>query len=127
MPDIFNDWGTYRDTKKYKATLFRVFSGKGSAFEGTKGLRLSDFPDGTSTTFLIVEAQRPVAWTRPDLLPYLPNRPLCPLGGLSQVGGFHAAFADGSVRFFKQETDEKTIRALITRNGGEKVTLPNER
>jgi hypothetical protein len=37
--------------------------------------------------------------------------------------GFHAAFADGTVRFIKKDTDEKLLRALITRAGGEKVDL----
>jgi hypothetical protein len=131
MPEVFNDrW--HSSAGKYKATSFRVFSGKDTAFEGTKGARLDDFPDGVSTTFLIVQAKKPVPWTKPDLLPYFPNRRLCGLGGYTRdkgkgFYGFYAAFADGSVRFFKQETDEKTIRALITRNGGEKVKLPDER
>jgi hypothetical protein len=38
-------------------TVCHVFVGKGAAFEGTEGLRLpEDFPDGTSNTFLVVEA-----------------------------------------------------------------------
>jgi hypothetical protein len=125
MPEIFNDWGRSK-INKYKATKFRVFTGKGTAFEGTRGLRLSDFPDGPGTTFLIVQAQMPVPWTKPDLLPYLPNRPLCKLGGNREEEGFYAACADGRVHFIKAEADEKTIRALITRNGGEKVRLPDE-
>jgi hypothetical protein len=126
MPEVFNDrWSS--QAGKYKATRFRVFSGRGTAFEGTKGVRLDNFPDGISTTFLIVQAYMPAVWTKPDVFPYLPNRRLCGLGGHTHEKGFYAAFADGSVRFFKQETDEKTIRALITRNGGEKVRLPDER
>jgi hypothetical protein len=125
MPEVFNDWGASR-VNKLKATRFRVFSGKGTAFEGTQGLRLTDFTDGSATTFLIVLAQMPVPWTKPDLLPYLPNRPLCKLGGGARDNGFYAACADGSVHLIKEKTDEKTIRALITRNGSEKVRLPDE-
>jgi prepilin-type processing-associated H-X9-DG protein len=33
--------------------------------------------------------------------------------------GFNALFADGSAQFISDENDEATIRALITRNGGE--------
>jgi hypothetical protein len=31
---------------------------------------------------------------------------------------------DGSVRFFRRNLDPQTLRALITRNGGEIVNLP---
>ena len=39
------------------------------------------------------------------------------------AGGLHFAFVDGSVHFISSNTDEGTIRALITRNGGEQVNL----
>jgi hypothetical protein len=120
MPDVFSGKGT-NWVGDHQATRFRVFSGKGAAFEGTEGIPLKDFTDGAATTILIVEANRLVPWTKPDLLPYLPDRPIPRLG--EKEDGFHAAFADGSVRFLK-EPDEKTLRALITRNGGEKVKLP---
>jgi hypothetical protein len=46
------------------------------------------------------------------------------LGGLFP-DGFYAAFFDGNVRFIPRGTDEKLIRAMITRNGGETIdTLP---
>jgi hypothetical protein len=77
-------------------------------------------PDGSSGTFLIVEAGSPVPWTKPEDLRYDPAGPLPKLGGLF-ADGFCAAFADGSVRFITREIDEETIRALITRNGGEPV------
>jgi hypothetical protein len=37
--------------------------------------------------------------------------------------GFNAFFADGSHCFIGSDTDEETIRGLITGNGGEKVDL----
>jgi hypothetical protein len=39
--------------------------------------------------------------------------------------GFTACFGDGTSRFISSQTPEKTIRAIITRNGGEKVDLSN--
>jgi hypothetical protein len=36
--------------------------------------------------------------------------------------GFHAAFADGSVRFFGNGTDPNLLRALITSNGREAIS-----
>ena len=35
--------------------------------------------------------------------------------------GFHVAFIDGSVSFLSKEIDADTLRALITRAGGENV------
>ena len=69
---------------------------------------------------MVVEGGEAVPWTKPAELPYAPDKPLPLLGGMF-VGGFNAAFADGSVRFLKDSIDPKTLRAIITRNGGERV------
>ncbi len=42
------------------------------------------------------------------------------MGGSSK-DGFHVLMADGSVQFLSRDLDEKTLRALITRAGGEAV------
>jgi hypothetical protein len=100
-------------------TFYQVFFGKGAAFEGSKGLRLAeDFPDGTSNTVLIIEAGEAVPWTKPEDLPYSPDEPLPRLGGLFR-GTIRAALADGSIRQINRETSESTLRAAITRNGGD--------
>src|SRR6266852_6426149 len=102
-------------------TFYQVFMGKGAAFEGSEGMRLADdFPDGSSATFLIVEAAAAVPWTKPEDLPYAPDKQLPELGGISK-DGFRAAFADGSVCFINKNVSEATLRGLITRNGGEKL------
>jgi hypothetical protein len=117
------------------ATCYQVFTGKGAAFEGTEGKRLAkDFPDGLDHTILVAEAGEPVPWTKPADLSYDLGRPLPSLGGLfSKVSsrsfwqrerpGFLAVFADGQTCFIASSTDEQTVRAVITRNGGEKVDL----
>jgi hypothetical protein len=113
-------------------TRYQVLVGPGTAFE-RDGLTWDDFPDGLSNTLLMVEAGAPVPWAKPADLTYDPARPLPPLGGafgkpvhflcyeLWRNPGFIAGFADGSARFIRSDTAEKTIRGLITRNGGEKV------
>lgn len=105
-------------------TFYRVFVGKGTLFEKGKALQLEDHsvPDGLAQTLLIVEAADPVPWPKPEELEYDPKKPLPKLGG-HFPGGFYAAFADTKVRLIPKGTDEKTIRAMITRNGGEKVEL----
>jgi hypothetical protein len=105
-------------------TFYQVFVGNGAAFEKTRGLSIpQDFPDGTMNVILIVEAGQAVPWTKPDDLPFDPNRPLPPLGNHFS-GGFNAAGADGSVHFIPKSTPEPTLRQLITRNDGMPVMFP---
>ncbi len=118
-------------------TVLHVFVGRGTAFEErprrkapattldllkeTAGLKIpDDFPNGPENTLLFVEAGEPVPWTKPQELTYDPNRPLPELRGLFR-DGFRACTVNGPYRFIRHDTDEATLRALITRNGGEKV------
>ena len=102
-------------------TSYQVFVGKGAAFEGTQGVPAPDgFPDGTSNTVLIVQAQDSVSWTKPADLEYSPDRPLPKLGGIFP-DSFQLALADGSTRSVSTFVCEKTLRAAITRNGGDKL------
>jgi hypothetical protein len=115
MPDVF----AVGDPAKQKgSTYYQVFTGKGTAFDGKKGLRVpNDFPDGTSNTILIIEAKDPVPWTKPADLPFDAKKPLPPLGGLFR-DGFHAALADCAVRFISRKISPRTLRNAITRDDG---------
>jgi hypothetical protein len=122
MPKLYAPFDG-RPTSQPYTTFYQVFVGKGTAFEGPKGLRLSgDFPDGTSRTFLIVEAGEAVPWTKPEDLLYDADKPLPRLGGLFK-DSFRVVFADCSVHSVKKDAKEIAIRAAITRNGGEQVEL----
>jgi hypothetical protein len=103
-------------------TVVHVFVGPGTAFEGPRGVAIGDFPDGTSSTLLLVEAGDPVPWTKPEDIAYAPDRPVLPLPGLFK-DGFRAGMVDGSVRFVRSTIREDALRAAITRNGGEKDGL----
>jgi hypothetical protein len=104
-------------------TICHVFVGKGAAFEGREGLRFpQEFPDGTSNTILVIEAGEPVPWTAPEDLVYDPDGPLPDLRSVFK-GGFMVGLADGSTRWVTKETSEATLRAAITRNGGERLGL----
>lgn len=105
------------------STYYQVITGPATVFEKPDGLRLADIPDGQANTFLIVEAGGAVPWTKPDDLVYAPNWAL-PAFGTFQNGGFNAAFADGSCRLMPRGTPPATLKACITRNGGEAVNLP---
>jgi hypothetical protein len=102
-----------------RLTHYQIFVGPGAAFEGKLGLRLADFTDGVSETILVIEAAEPVPWTAPEDLPYDPIGPLPEVGGIF-TGRINAAFVDASVRVIPNDVSENTLRALITRNAGDK-------
>jgi hypothetical protein len=63
----------------------------------------------------MVEAADPAPWTKPVDLPYDPDGPLPKVGGL--VGdGFHALFADGTVRWIEAAEQDSALRTLVPIN-----------
>jgi hypothetical protein len=95
-------------------THYQVFTGPNTPFRGSVPPRIPvTFLDGTSNTFLIVEADDAVPWTKPADLAVTPNGPLPRLGGL-WGNGFLAALADGSVRFVdRRRVSDQTLRLVI--------------
>ncbi len=110
------------------STYYQVFFGPGALFEGSEGKKFEDVWDGTSNTLLAVEAATAVPWTKPEDLPFdkgnEKGKPLPKLGGQFDRG-FHAGFADGSVFLISKTIGAATLRALITRNGGEVISYDN--
>jgi hypothetical protein len=107
-------------------TYYQVFVGKDAPFDGmvVPSRFPASFPDGLARTFLVVEGGEAVPWTKPQDIPY-DGKMVPKLGGLF-ADGFHAAMADGTVRFVPRGADEKAIRATITSSGGEVVELPGK-
>jgi hypothetical protein len=108
-------------------TYYRMFSGKdallppdvtGRPGQAAFGRRFLEIRDGTSNTFMAVEAADPVIWTKPDDLAYDPKKPVPKLGGVFEAG-FHALFCDGSVRFVGKGAAEEVVRTYITPAGAE--------
>lgn len=118
LPKVYADPSGKTDVKY--GTYYQCFTGKGTVFEGKKGIRFTDIADGTSNTLMIVEAGKAVPWSKPEDLPYADAAPVPAVGGIFP-GGFNALFCDGSVRFLPKTLQGKTFRALITRNGGEAI------
>lgn len=113
MPKVFGDKGS--------KTHYRVLVGPGAAWEEGKRFKMVDFTDGTSSTIMLVEAADDDEWTKPEELAYSAKNPLPKLGGSPFEKGFHVGFADGHVKFLPLDTPESKLRAMITRNGGEKI------
>jgi RNA polymerase sigma factor (sigma-70 family) len=118
MPAVYAPVGG--SPKEAHATYYQVFAGTGTMFDDPRGVRIRDIADGTVLTAMLVEGAAPVPWTRPADLEYASDKALPKLGGLFKEG-FHLVTADGFVRFLKRQTNEKLIRALITRADGELI------
>ncbi|HEY7423422.1 MAG TPA: DUF1559 domain-containing protein [Gemmataceae bacterium] len=101
-------------------THYQVFVGNGAAFDKTRGNIIPrDFPDGTSNTILIVEAEKAVPWTKPEDIDFDPSKSMMPLMSRRFRNVFHVGLVDGSVRAVTPALSETTFKAAITRKGGE--------
>jgi hypothetical protein len=97
--------------------------GNGALYSSSKDKPTpKDITDGTSNTIMLlgVDDKNAVVWTKPDDLPFDPQDPKKGIGNLFP-GAFPAAMCDGSVRILRTTIDPTTLKALITRAGGEVV------
>ncbi len=128
MPPIYSYPGPTGGASSRTEASYSVLTGETTAFGAAArgkepaGTFVADVRDGMSNTIMVVEAKRQVPWTKPEDIPFEPNAPLPELGGFSP-DFFNAAFADGSVRSIAKTIDPTVLRALITRAGGEVISL----
>ena len=109
-------------------TIYQGVVGKGHAFEGNQGVLLSSFTDGTSLTIMLVEAspENAVPWTKPADWEPDDNNLMKGLGGLLTGGIVNCGFADCHVEGIAPGIDRTVFKALLTRNGGEKIPIPGQ-
>lgn len=79
--------------------------------------------DGTSNTICIVEASKPVEWTKPADLQWDHDDAALPGMGIMQGDTFQVAFGDGSIRSIKKKIDDmdqhaRLMKQLIGRRDG---------
>ncbi len=126
MPNLFA-CSTRQGAGEPGLTPYRGIVGQGAFFDLKQPVSMNAITDGTSNTLMVVEASEAVAWTKPDEIVFKPDDDQAPplFGfGSNHPGGFNAAMADGSVRFFKTSINPLVLKALITRAGGEVVQVP---
>ncbi len=118
MPDVFRS--PYDDPQSTNSGYYALV-GPGTMFDGAEGIRIRNVTDGTSNTLMLVETKRNTPWTKPEDIPFDPEKPLPELGGFVE-GGFNCAFADGSARSFETARVKDELKWLIMRNDGHVIT-----
>ena len=100
-------------------THYRLFYGKGVAFELDKSAKLQTFTDGTSNTIMVVEAEESVVWTNPNDFAFDPTKALPKM--LSIDGKFSAVYCDGHVQTFKMPIDQEILKLLLQKSDGKPI------
>jgi hypothetical protein len=109
-------------------TTYLVVVDPHSIFTGERsGVGFKEVKDGSSRTLLIVEAAKPVWWTKPTELSLASREPALGMGS-QHPAGFNVALADGAVRFIRLKGEHaiapSDLRAMVTRDGQEDVQVP---
>ncbi len=105
-------------------TSYVVVVGPSTMFPGEKCVRIKDIGDGTTLTIMVVEmVNSRINWMEPRDLTF--DQALRGINPDSQLGisshhedGAQAAFADGSVRFFRNDFPTGDLRLLLEINDG---------
>ena len=94
--------------------------GPRTVFDFPKGTSMPEITDGASQTILLVEAKRDIPWTKPEDIPFDPDKPVPPLGGFSK-GMFLAAFCDAHVQVLRTDIPQDILRLLILKDDGQPI------
>lgn len=97
-------------------TVYQSFSGIDTVMSG-KPVKIFTIPDGTSNTFMVIEAGDAVPWTKPADVAFDTKKPLPKLGGIFD-GAFNVAMCDGSVRFIPKGVKTENLKKYITMSEG---------
>lgn len=134
MPEEFATPGTAAAKGK---TYFRVFAGPkafvplpekkpanmrdhwgGEPGQLARGRTRESITDGENNTLMVVMANEPVEWTKPEYLTYTDDS--FPALGLHKRG-FMGIRVNGSTDYFRETVSEKSLRALVSVNAGDEI------
>lgn len=116
MPPVFMLHGVNKPGDK--VTYLQAPLGKDTIFDPIQGIKITSITDGTSNTILAVYGKTAVPWTKPDDLEIDPKVDPRTLLNFNE-NGTSVLFADGSVRFLSKTITEETLKAMLTKSGGE--------
>jgi hypothetical protein len=127
MPPTYRCPSESSDLASQGKTRYVTPRGKATIFPGIQTVKLRDVTDGTSNTIMVIETgdANAVVWTKPDDWEVDPEPNTA--GVFSNHTGVRGSgsdigFADGSVRFLGEKIKPATLRALLSRNGGEVIS-----
>ncbi len=122
MPDFYRHPGQEEGMTE---TCYITLAGEETATgDGTATVKmLEDITDGPHQTIMITEGLTRIPWTKPEDVLFgsetmLPEQHPDP-------DGWNVIFVDGSAHFIPSETPTDVLKALITRNGGERIENAN--
>ena len=118
MPDVFKVKGI----DKPGHTSIHVFIGENTMFgDGSEAPAIQQILDGTSNTFLAVEAGTDTAdiWTKPGGLKFTGEASMELVGNVNEQ--FLVLMSDGFVRYVRKDIDEELFNNLIQPDDGNTV------
>jgi hypothetical protein len=92
-------------------TFYQAFGGSNGLLKAGERVRFAAIPDGTSNTLMVVEAGKPVVWTKPEDLSF-DGKTVPPIGGMFD-GAFTAVMGDGAARRFKKGIAPDLLKRII--------------
>jgi hypothetical protein len=129
MPQVYRCPLASQDAIRDGKTRYLAPRGENTVLRGAEPVAVKDITDGPSNTIMLVDAgdERAVPWTKPDDGDVAPENEAAFKAIFSahrrrRGAGTITGFADGSVRFLKEDIKPATVRALMTRNGGDALS-----
>ena len=121
MPQVF---GCTSDDLSGTTTSYAAVFGADCVFRGAEPVAIRDITDGTSNTLMVGEVTGTgIPWTKPADIDVSNGTQVGNPNGFSSrhVGGAQFVFADGSVRFIRENIAPQTLNGLFTRAGDEVI------